>query len=84
MSAWLGMVVGLAELELTVAQKLLHDPSPGFFRMNRHIVWTIPMVDLALFGLVGLVLALIGRFWPRRAVRLGRAARGASVADRCC
>lgn len=66
-SVWFGLAVGLVELGLTITQKLMHDPSPGFFRMNRNVVWTIPTVDLALFGLVGLVLALVARFRPRGA-----------------
>ena len=37
--------------------------------MNRHIVWTIPLVDLALFGGCGLLLAVAARIWPHRAVR---------------
>ena len=60
-SLWFGLMVGLAELGLTLAQKPLTDPSPGFFRMNRHIVWTIPTVNLTLFCLCGLALALILR-----------------------
>ena len=68
-SVWFGLVVGLAELGLTLTLKRLRDPSPGLFRMNRHILWTIPIVNLALFGLCGLLLALLARTWPRRAVR---------------
>lgn len=67
---WFGLVVGLIELGLTLALKPLRDPSPGFFRMNRHIVWTIPTVSLAVFGLCGLAGALIVRFRPRSGVRL--------------
>src|SRR5262249_39823894 len=61
---------GLTELGLTLVQKPLHDPSPGFFRMNRQIVWTIPTFNLALFGLVGLMLVLVVRVRPQRSVRL--------------
>src|SRR4051812_36477310 len=70
MSVWFGLATGLTELVLTVAQKPLHDPSPGFFRMNRHILWTIPTVNLALFGLAGMLLSLVVRTRPRRAARL--------------
>jgi arylsulfatase A-like enzyme len=58
---WLGLICGLAELALTLAQKPLTDPSPGFFRMNRHIVWTIPTVNLAVFGLSGVGMSLLLR-----------------------
>jgi arylsulfatase A-like enzyme len=69
MSIWFGLVVGPAELVLTLALKPLRDPSPGFFRMNRHIVWTMPTVSLVLFGLCGLLAALVVSFRPRWAVR---------------
>jgi arylsulfatase A-like enzyme len=69
MSVWFGLIAGLAELGLTLALKMWRDPSPVFFRMNRHIVWTIPTINLAVFGLVGLLLALLVRIRPRRAVR---------------
>jgi arylsulfatase A-like enzyme len=69
MSTWFGLVVGPAELGLTLALKLLRDPSPAFFRLNRNILWTIPLVNLAVFGVVGLLLALLARLRPRRALR---------------
>lgn len=69
LAIWFGLVIGLAELGLTLAVKPLRDPSPGFFRMNRHIVWTIPTVALVLFGLCGLVGAGIARVRPRWGVR---------------
>ncbi len=75
-SAWCGLLAGLAELGLTIAQKHLRDPSPGFFRMNRHIVWTIPTFNLALFTLVGLLLAVCVRVRPRRSVRLAAGVLG--------
>ncbi|MGA8348421.1 MAG: hypothetical protein WB773_11415, partial [Isosphaeraceae bacterium] len=37
---WFWLIIGLAELVLTRVQKPLTDPSPGLFRMNRHIMWT--------------------------------------------
>lgn len=63
-SVWFGLCAGLFELGLTLAQKPFFDSSPGFFRMNRHIVWSIPTVNLALFGCCGLVLALALRLKP--------------------
>ncbi len=64
-SVWFGLTAGLLELGLTFAQKPFIDPSPGFFRMNRHIVWSVPAVNLALFGFCGLVAALAVRARPR-------------------
>ncbi len=66
---WFGLIIGLAELVLTRVQKPLTDPSPGLFRMNRHIMWTIPTVNLIVFGLCGLVAALVLRARPRLGVR---------------
>ncbi len=68
-SVWFGLIAGLLELGLTFAQKPFIDPSPGFFRMNRHMVWSVPTVNLALFGLCGLVVALAVRVAPRLGVR---------------
>ena len=70
MSVWFGLSTGLLELGLTLVQKPLHDPSPGFFRINRQIVWTIPTFNLALFALVGVLLAVVVRLRPTRSVRL--------------
>ena len=66
---WFGLIIGLSELVLTRVQKPLTDPSPGLFRMNRHIMWTIPTVDLVVFGFCGLVAALVLRARPRLGVR---------------
>ena len=66
---WLGLIVGPAELLLTRVQKPLTDPSPGLFRMNRHIMWTVPIVDLVVFGLCGLIMAVLLRVWPRLGIR---------------
>ena len=68
-AVWFGLIIGLAELVLTRVQKPLTDPSPGLFRMNRHIMWTIPTVNLVVFGLCGLVAALVLRARPRLGVR---------------
>ena len=68
-AVWFGLMVGPAELGLTLAAKQLRDPSPLFFRMNRHVLWTIPIVNLILFSLCGLLLALLARIRPRWAVR---------------
>ncbi len=66
---WFGLITGLAELVLTRVQKPLTDPSPGLFRMNRHILWTIPTVNIVVFGLCGLGAALALRARPRLGVR---------------
>jgi arylsulfatase A-like enzyme len=66
---WFGLFAGVLELGFTLAQKPLIDPSPGFFRMNRHIVWSIPAVNLALFAFCGVLVAIASRVRPRLGVR---------------
>jgi arylsulfatase A-like enzyme len=56
-----GLFTGQLELGLTLALEPLHDPAPGLFRGNRHILWIIPVVNLAVFSLAGLVLGLAAR-----------------------
>jgi arylsulfatase A-like enzyme len=68
-SLWTGLIAGLAELMLTLAQKPLSDPSPGLFRLNRHILWTVPTVNLTVFLLCGIVLALVLQVLPRLGAR---------------
>jgi arylsulfatase A-like enzyme len=68
-SAWFGLSAGLFELAVTLIAKWLRDPSPVFFRMNRHVVWSVPLANLSLFILVGLALALFVWFRRGRALR---------------
>jgi arylsulfatase A-like enzyme len=69
-AAWYGLVVGWAELGLVLGQKWLRDPSPLFFRMNRHVVWMVPAADLVLFVGLGLASAALALSRPRPAARL--------------
>jgi arylsulfatase A-like enzyme len=64
-----GLAIGPLELALTLALESYYDPTPGLFRGNRHIIWIIPVVNLALFGLVGGTLALVTRFRRGQALR---------------
>jgi arylsulfatase A-like enzyme len=70
-SAWFGLATGPVEVGLILALKPLHDPTPGFFHMNRHVVWMIPVFHLAFFLLLGLAvmirMRLARNFSPRRA-----------------
>ena len=69
-AAWFGMVTGLLELGMTLALKSYHDDAPGFFRGNRHVLWIIPVVDLAIFLAVGLLLGLVARLRPGKSAPL--------------
>ncbi len=73
LAVWYGLATGLGELALLQALKPLRDPSPGFFRMNRHAFWMIPTVNLAVFGTAGLLLMALAWQSP---VRARRATRG--------
>jgi arylsulfatase A-like enzyme len=68
-AVWVGLWTGLLELGLTLALKPLRDPSPGFFRGSRHVLWMVPAVNLAVFAACGLVLAILARRSPHRAAR---------------
>ncbi|MDR3621499.1 MAG: sulfatase-like hydrolase/transferase [Paludisphaera borealis] len=68
-STWFGLVAGLAELGLAFGLKPLFDPSPGLFRMNRFILWTMPTVNLVLFLILGLVAAATLCFKPQTRAR---------------
>ncbi len=68
-SVWFGFVAGLTELALAIGLKPLFDSSPGLFRMNRHILWTMPTVNLGLFLIVGGCAAATLSFKPRTAPR---------------
>ena len=59
---WLGLVVGMLEVTLLVAQKSLnHVALIGSLRLNQHYLWMIPLSHLVVFGSVGLVLELLAR-----------------------
>src|SRR5215208_2958809 len=60
----LGLFTGIGEVGLVLALKPLHDHTPGFFHMNRHIVWMIPLFHAAVFGTCGLLLASLARNRP--------------------
>ena len=66
LAAWCGLAAG----ELEVAARIVHrtfGSTHRLFLMTRHFVWLVPLVNLALFLGVGVLLALATRLWPRRA-----------------
>src|SRR3954451_11861221 len=69
-SIWFGLVTGLLELGLTLALKPFYDEALGFFRGNRHILSSVPLVNLAVFAACALLLGLVAWRRPRRALRL--------------
>jgi arylsulfatase A-like enzyme len=60
--------MGLVELGLYFAR--IQIPQQGITRKSPHILWMIPLTNLALFGSVGLLLAMLVRPIPRVGGRL--------------
>jgi arylsulfatase A-like enzyme len=70
LSAWLGLVAGWVEVGTRIFLK--NVLGPGYmYLMTRHFVWLIPLTNLLLFLIGGLVLAAMARPWPRLASWLG-------------
>ena len=66
LSAWCGLVAGLLEVGTIVLRKQLFD-SNHLYEMSRHFPWLIPVADLCVFLVLGLVGCLVSLAWPRRA-----------------
>jgi hypothetical protein len=68
---WFGLLTGLLEVGLVLAQRALFDRiSLESLRTNRHFLWMIPTADVLLFGVAGLAFAWLGRRHPRWAHKL--------------
>lgn len=70
LSAFLGLATGWLELALVIVNRPIKDSAPLFFRANRNIVWSIPLVDLLLFLALGVAFILSRRLWQDRFPRL--------------
>jgi arylsulfatase A-like enzyme len=71
MMLWFGIIAGLLELVLVLAQRGLTDRiSLASLRTSRHFVWMIPAADALLFGVCGLLFAWVGRNRPARVLGL--------------
>ena len=64
MTAWFGLLAGLAEVSLLAVEKfLLHH----YVHQGPQVVWMAPLADLLLVATSGLFLVLLARRWPRLA-----------------
>lgn len=66
---WFGLATGIGEALVLGLKRL------AFHRLTHvsvHVVWMAPVANVCLFGLLGLVLAVVARRWPER-MTLGRA-----------
>ncbi len=65
LSAWCGITAGLLEVGTIVIRKELFDPN-HLYGMSRHFVWLIPVTNLGVFLVMGLLGWIAGLAWPRR------------------
>lgn len=65
LSGWCGLTAGLLEVATLVARKSWFDAN-RFYGMSRHFVWLVPLIDLGLFLVLGVLLAILIRFRPAR------------------
>ena len=65
LSVWCGLAAG----ELEVAARIVYravSSTERLYLMTRHFVWLVPLINLALFLGIGILLGLAMRLWPRR------------------
>ncbi len=65
LSAWCGLVSGLLEVGIIILRKHTYDINHLYW-MSRHFIWLNPLVNLAIFVVVGVVLSIAGLMWRRR------------------
>jgi arylsulfatase A-like enzyme len=58
LSAWCGLVAGLLEVAITVVRKRTFDLNHLLWS-SRHFLWLVPVTDLAIFLIFGVLLALL-------------------------
>ncbi len=60
---WFGLLAGWLELGLVRTQRVVNPHLPmDALRINRHFAWMIPVSDVLIFVVVGLLIAILGRF----------------------
>lgn len=63
-SIWFGLLTGLGEAAILGIQRfVLRSYSPS---LNPHAFWMVPLADLVLFTILGLLLLLVVVRWPRQ------------------
>jgi arylsulfatase A-like enzyme len=58
LSAWCGLVAGLAEVGAILVRKRTVDLNHLYW-MSRHFVWLVPLVNLAIFLVLGLIISTV-------------------------
>ncbi len=64
LSAYCGLASGLLEVGTRVVATSL-SANNRLHSMSRHFIWLVPLTELLLFSLIGLVLALVAKLRPR-------------------
>jgi arylsulfatase A-like enzyme len=62
--AWCGLVSGLLEVGITIARKQTVDWNQLYWR-SRHFIWLVPLTNLVIFLILGVVSSLLIRYWQR-------------------
>jgi arylsulfatase A-like enzyme len=65
LAAWCGLVAGLLEVG-TIVFRANTIESNHIYRMSRHFVWLIPVTNVCVLVVTGLVVYLVSSAWPRR------------------
>ncbi len=65
LSAWCGLVAGLLEVAAIVVRKRFIG-SNHLYGMSRHFVWLIPLTNLAIVAMLGVVGSVVFMTWGRR------------------
>jgi arylsulfatase A-like enzyme len=63
-SAWCGLVAGLLEVAAIVIRKEVLGPD-HLYRISRHFIWLIPLSNVCIFLVVGLLVQISAWFRPR-------------------
>ena len=67
LAAWCGLVAGLLEVGTIMIRKQFFDPD-RLYKLSRHFVWLIPLVNFGIFLALGLLGCSIIVLWPSRVV----------------
>jgi hypothetical protein len=69
-ASWCGLVAGLLEVGTKVICKQTIDPNQ-FYEMSRHFVWLIPVTNVCVFLVTGLIGYTLCLAWPDLTVVAG-------------
>jgi len=65
LSAWCGLAAGELEVAARIVNRALSS-THRLYMMTRHFVWLVPLINLVVFLVLGALLILATRLWPRR------------------